>query len=376
MDEFEKELKQGFLEEATQLLSQAEQRFLALESNPTDRTLLEDIFRLAHNLKGSGNAVGFSELGHFTHELESFLLKLKENPSQVQSDSVDLLLRCNDHITGMVSSLRENLEAKIDSSSLLEELKAAMQGKTQSTPAHEPAPVAEPTPAPTLAAAKKPQSSSDDSVRVRLDRLEKLLNFVGELVIYQTVLKEQAYATNPTPLRRTIHQMGKVTKEVQDLSMSLRMIPVKQTFQKMTRIVRDTSASLGKSVQLILSGEDTELDKTVLENVSDPLVHLIRNAVDHGIESKEARIAKGQARRRNSPSQGLSSKWQPGFGSPGRRRWTGSGTSRGKGDRKRHLEARNHSSCARGLSADFFFWFLDEVGRHGCLRSRRRNGRR
>ncbi len=117
---------------------------------------------------------------------------------------------------------------------------------------------------------------------------------VGELVILQTVLQEQSQAGNPLAVRKTAQQLGKVTKEVQDISMGLRMIPLKQTFQKMQRIVRDTSTALGKKVQIELQGEETEVDKTVLENLADPLVHLIRNAVDHGIESTEERIKSGK----------------------------------------------------------------------------------
>ena len=101
--------------------------------------------------------------------------------------------------------------------------------------------------------------------------------------------------TNADLFRKTVHQMGKVTKEVQDISMSLRMVPLKQTFQKMQRIVRDTANMLDKRVNLVTQGEDTELDKTVLESISDPLVHLIRNACDHGIETPAERLSAGKS---------------------------------------------------------------------------------
>jgi two-component system chemotaxis sensor kinase CheA len=141
---------------------------------------------------------------------------------------------------------------------------------------------------------------ADESIRVSIARLEKLLNFVGEMVILQSVLREHASSITAHPtMRRTVHQLGKVTKEVQDISMSLRMVPVKSTFQKMQRIVRDTAHILGKKVQLHLQGEETELDKTVLEHLGDPLVHVIRNAVDHGIEAIEKRVANGKAETGN-----------------------------------------------------------------------------
>ncbi|MGK5085881.1 chemotaxis protein CheA [Bdellovibrionota bacterium FG-1] len=364
MDDFELELKNGFLEEASQLLTDAEQCFLTLETAPEDASILEKIFRLAHNLKGSAKAVGFDQLGEFTHELESYLLKLKSKEIPIHQGSVSLLLRCNDHISKMVDSLKGDFAAKIDGTELLADIRAQMEGRAsapapqEASPSPEPVEVTEPVmmevdaavpasipdeasfeaqaeisaepvvedvtalmaaeteqkmqafsqpeavqsiePPKVVAAAPpasnkpgNPAASADESIRVSLNRIEKLMNFVGELVIMQTVLREQASLGNPT-LRKAVHQLGKVTKEVQDISMSLRMVPLKQTFQKMTRIVRDTSSALGKSVQLVLQGEDTEVDKTVLENLGDPLVHLIRNAVDHGVESAEERQAAGK----------------------------------------------------------------------------------
>lgn len=356
MSDFEKELQEGFLVEAAQLLNDAEQCFLTLESDPNDRPTIEKIFRLAHNIKGSSKAVGFDSLSAFTHEFESFLLKCKEGEISISPETISLLLKCNDHIKNFVGMLAKDATAVPDGSAIIAELHAFKAGTTAVAPSvgAEKAPVqlstgqivteeevnrlkaalpkeefemllmetaaqlvstgpqAEPQPAPQIelppptpkpektsekpmaAATSNAPASVDDSIRVSVGRLEKLLNYVGELVILQTVLREQAHATNPTSLRRTIHQMGKVTKEIQDLSMSLRMVPLKQTMQKMQRIVRDTSGLLGKKVRLVLEGEETEVDKTVLEALSDPLVHLIRNAVDHGIESPSDRLAKNK----------------------------------------------------------------------------------
>lgn len=365
MDDFEKELKLGFLEEAGQLLSDVERCYLDLESNPADISIIDQIFRVAHNLKGSSKAVGFDEMGAFAHEFESLLLKLKNQELQPSSELVSLLLRCNDHIAVMVNSLKDDMSSTFDSTGLLQEIEAAMQGKlsqssdikseaeevaeeakeevstnyppadafveesqdpeaylqslidknfqeqstapTQASPApsHPEVPTktqdnvvslkAKEATAPSKA---HPPSggggnTSDESIRVSLARLEKLLNYVGEMVILQTVLKEQTHDASLL-IRRTVHQLGKVTKEVQDISMGLRMVPLKQTFQKMQRIVRDTSNTLGKKVNLVLAGEDTELDKTVLERISDPLVHLVRNAVDHGVEGPQTRIDSGK----------------------------------------------------------------------------------
>lgn len=403
MDDFERELKLGFLEEAEQNLTNTEQCFLSLEENPDNMSLLDQIFRLAHNFKGSAKAVGFNDLGHFAHQFESLLLKVKTKEIPTNSEVINLLLKCNDHLVFFIGTLKSDIDANVDSSELLTEIESAMNGSwavntpdneipsaqdfpdetsfeenlleqaSQELPAeasfeetpnlslsddsqiteafNEDAPPAaslltaeipdsifpgemnfdelaseveqlqetpqnviplkdkktelqakNETAAPIVTKPKEveskksppPSNNSDESIRVSLARLEKLLNFVGEMVILQSVLKEQTQGQSLL-IRKTVHQLGKVTKEVQDISMSLRMVPLKQTFQKMQRIVRDTSAALGKKVNLTLSGEDTEVDKTILESISDPLVHLIRNACDHGIESLEKRKANGKS---------------------------------------------------------------------------------
>ncbi|MBC7386343.1 MAG: chemotaxis protein CheA [Cryobacterium sp.] len=412
MDDFEKELKIGFLQEASQLLQDTEQCFLTLESNPEDPGILDQIFRLAHNLKGSSKAVGFDAMGAFTHEFESLLLKIKNGEVGRSTSAVNLLLRCNDHLKVMVDALTGDLGAVVDSVDLTAEVKLAQTGvfsDAESAPAatseavseavsesvsepisdslfpdgedafstpmvlagsddemnripaelsdkiaaafeipddvaidpedlmrimaaetqkhldghanaspHSPLPTETPlerappalslvpasaapstTPNPSKQAPKSTapavSGGAEDSIRVSLVRLERLLNFVGEMVILQSVLREQSQQAEASiTLRKTVDQLGKVSKEIQDISMSLRMVPVKATFQKMQRIVRDTAQALHKKVNLNISGEETELDKTVLEHLGDPLVHIIRNAVDHGIESGAERLANGK----------------------------------------------------------------------------------
>ena len=409
MDDFETELKLGFLDEAAELVTDAEQCFLALESASEDPEILEKIFRLAHNLKGSAKAVGLNGLAEFTHLLESFLLKLKNKEISITPDVISLLLRCNDYIGKLIQALKLDFNAVIDATDLVSDIRNQMDkvGSSGSDahahgsvsypdspviddslfdsppppstevlasahfdgdflpvaePQVTPAPAAEvapsvqslgeasqvqapqvqapkvapaqdvapsiqasnsatgstPAQSPAASAPAKPAGGSgsgsdaaapakaaggagqpvDDSIRISLSRLEKLMNFVGEMVILQTVLKEQVQVDSSILLRKTVGQLGKVTKEVQDISMSLRMIPLKQTFQKMLRIVRDTSSELGKQVDLKTQGDETELDKTILDNISDPLVHLIRNAVDHGIEDAKTR------RANNKPENG------------------------------------------------------------------------
>ncbi|MCM2280069.1 MAG: chemotaxis protein CheA [Oligoflexia bacterium] len=341
MDDFEKELKEGFLQEAEQLLLDAEQCFLSLESlatNPSsgDRSIIEKIFRLAHSLKGSARAVGFEDIGHFTHELESLLVKVKNGELRIETSVVTLLLNCNDHLRAMVNTLKADMSARIDSSALMAELRAHLEGRAavqevrsdgEAVPS---ASAFEPEPAPdsagtfeagnqanvtdffealkkrgekpaapraetqSAAPPTKPAAAVEEGIRVSLKRLDVLMNNIGELVILQTVLNQHKDQIQSTLLQKTVGQLEKITKDIQGISMSLRMVPLKQTFQKLHRTLRDTSKTLGKEIQFETSGDETEMDKTVIDNLGDPLVHLIRNAADHGIERAEDRLRAGK----------------------------------------------------------------------------------
>jgi two-component system chemotaxis sensor kinase CheA len=388
-DEFT-EIRNAFLEEAEQLLAQAEQGFMDLEKRPEDVTILDSLFRLAHNLKGSGSAVGFMELGAFTHKLESLLLKLKEKVVPATPPVVDLLLRCNDQLKAFLDALKADHGAKVDSQALISEIEDTLAGKvpaveassavlqtaaesSTTTPSittpslagvekHEseeplaadlmaqamaesvvalapstveagggapslpsahssgesPAPVANVGAGVPQEGVPAPQSRAstpvDENVRVAASKISQLLNFVGEMVILQSVLQEQVKmptapkegavssdggssngnGASAAALLVTAHQMEKITKEIQALAMSMRMVPLKPLFQKLSRIVRDTAKGLDKTIQLETNGEETELDRTVLEQLGDPLVHMVRNAVDHGVESPAERIAAGK----------------------------------------------------------------------------------
>lgn len=386
--DFETELKIGFLDEAEQAISSVEQCFLALESNPDDTENLNMIFRLAHNLKGSSKAVGFEQFSAFTHQFESFILKIKNGQLKCTPQVVSLLLKANDHVALMVAELKTDLNAKFDSDELIQQMvnyseasedvpvednaseveqpdestniiqaaEMVMEHKTDeaiyldidlsnaeetvddkkyfeplskniaemsleeflatfdapASAAVSSAVTAQPSsaatsktnssaqPAGNTSGTHKPASSSttstpEESIRVALSKVETLINFVGEMVILQSVLREQVGESENSILKKTMQQMNKVSKEIQDISMGLRMVPIKPTFQKMQRIVRDTALALHKDIQFQMVGEDTELDKTVLEKINDPLVHLIRNSVDHGVESTDVRSACGKS---------------------------------------------------------------------------------
>ncbi len=355
MDEFEKEVKLDFLTEALQLLDDSEQAFLALEGDKHNADLMNQIFRLAHNLKGTSRAVGFGDVAEFTHEFENLILQLKEGKLEITDAIVSLLLECNDHVSVMIKMLNMDLNSRFDSKEIIDKILSALSGNlvaaakpAAAVEAHQeetfseeisaediallnsfeeslniPAEVLSmeqkekraesffPSEKPAVAAtasapvegvvvqdqkkaAAVKGNAEDDSIRVSLARVEMLNNVVGELVIIQTVLNQHREEIENPLMLKSLSQLAKLSKEIQNISMSLRMVPLKQTLQKMQRIVRDTSKALDKKVILELVGEETEIDKTVLEHLADPLVHIVRNAVDHGLESTEGRIAAGK----------------------------------------------------------------------------------
>jgi len=483
-----------FIQEADEALLQFEQCFLDLESVGPSDTLLDKIFRTAHNLKGSSAALGFSDLAEFTHHFETLLLALKKREIEVEPQIVSLLLGARDFINNHIECLRAGRKTPGKGEQLTEAMLRARDPKPKSQvielprpPAagdiwfvgedskaklfevpQEPARPIKPLPAlpldPKLAAiqaeierltqlaasvnmstvqaaepaenataqevihssdeqlaqpnvTEKPELASensawslasierllksqvisetpeflaqadaihaavaqlnpeqnsprsvasstafntlptsaladdrsvehvqqdksslvlstaadfssepastanlkkdlaansssplasplvsaagaltvaDESVKVNLARIDKLLNYVGELVILQSVLDEHRGVFSSPLLQKSVSQMSKIIREVQEISMGLRMVKLKPVFLKLQRIVRDTSQQLGKEVEANYLGDDTEIDKTVLDRIGDPLVHLVRNALDHGLETPGERANAGK----------------------------------------------------------------------------------
>ena len=139
-------------------------------------------------------------------------------------------------------------------------------------------------------------SKDDEIVRVNLSRINMLNDYVGELIVLQSVVQQQSISGNKIKLQASIRQMAKLSKDIQGLSMSLRMLPVKPLVQKLQRVVRDTAKALGKEVDFKVNGEQMEIDKSVLDRLADPLIHILRNAVDHGLELPEERKNSGKTR--------------------------------------------------------------------------------
>ena len=436
-----------FLEESLDNLQNLNESLLELEQNPEDVDKVNEIFRVAHTIKGMAATMGFNDLAELTHKMEDVLSEFREGELRVTQDVVTVLFDCLDTLEKMVDLVQEGSDEKVDIESIMAklayikengnknqqgnvieesnsaevkvshndsigldlneydisvikqahekgfnavEIKVTLSENTllksaraflivkdledngeilKSVPstqdieneefdlelkfvlitkntvdeilsivngisevvkveasaieieetktvevekveevkpkeveekAEESKKIEKVAEAPKKAAAKKPQPKKEvkkahQSVRVDLERIDNLMNMVSELVIYRTRLEQIVTTHKSQELNETLEQVGRTTSDLQDLVMKIRMLPLDTVFNRFPRMIRDVSVELNKEINFIIEGADTELDRTVIDEIGEPLIHLLRNAADHGIESKEERIAAGKS---------------------------------------------------------------------------------
>ncbi|OCA96933.1 chemotaxis protein CheA [Clostridium beijerinckii] len=438
-----------FLEESLENLQTLNESLLDLEQNPDDTDKVNEIFRVAHTIKGMAATMGFTDLAELTHKMEDVLAEFREGKLKVTQDVVTVLFDCLDTLEKMVDNVQEGSEEKIDIDGIMKALadikengnKSNVQEETQASeiksedenkmisgdefdldlnqydtsvirqakekgfnsielkvtlsentllksaraflivkdledhgeilksdpstqeieneefdfelkfilvtkntvdeiltvvngisevakveaslielesldiapkeaevkevpqlPVIEKAPTEKPAEAKVEAkqpVAKKPTQKKEvkkahQSVRVDLERIDNLMNMVSELVIYRTRLEQIVNVHKSQELNETLEQVGRTTSDLQDLVMKIRMLPLDTVFNRFPRMIRDISVELNKEINFVIEGADTELDRTVIDEIGEPLIHLLRNAADHGIESAEKRIAQGK----------------------------------------------------------------------------------
>ncbi|MDU7439306.1 MAG: chemotaxis protein CheA [Clostridium sp.] len=436
-----------FLEESLDNLQTLNESLLELEQNPEDVDKVNEIFRVAHTIKGMAATMGFNDLAELTHKMEDVLSEFREGELRVTQDVVTVLFDCLDTLEKMVDLVQEGSDEKVDIESIMAklayikengnknqqgnvseesnsaelkishndsigldlneydisvikqahekginavEIKVTLSQNTllksaraflivkdledhgeilKSVPstqdieneefdlelkfvlitkntvdeilsivngisevvkveasaieieetetveeekveevkpkeveekAEESKKIEKVVEAPKKAATKKPQPKKEvkkahQSVRVDLERIDNLMNMVSELVIYRTRLEQIVTTHKSQELNETLEQVGRTTSDLQDLVMKIRMLPLDTVFNRFPRMIRDVSVELNKEINFIIEGADTELDRTVIDEIGEPLIHLLRNAADHGIESKEERIAAGKS---------------------------------------------------------------------------------
>ncbi len=305
------ELLTEFQAEASDHLGQIETAVLELEQNARSEDAINSLFRSFHTLKGVAGFLNLIPINRLAHEIEDLMDLVRSDKIEIFKEVVDLVLDSKDAIAALLDQISEALAngstptEVIPVSALMTRARLAAKGQkayqdtfASSQSAIKSAPITPDqseteSPKSVQALKSSPQSST---IRVSTDKLDNLLDIVGELVIVKSQLAESAkkQERQSNTLDRSLSQLASITKELQHTSISLRMVPIKSTFQKMSRLVRDISGKIGKPVKLEIAGEDTELDRNVVEEVGDPLVHMTRNAIDHGLESPSDRIAAGK----------------------------------------------------------------------------------
>jgi two-component system chemotaxis sensor kinase CheA len=290
-----------FLIESGENLARLDQEMVELEKRPQDPQLLAGIFRSIHTIKGTCGFLGFATLEAVTHLAENILSQLRDGKRQLNPELVTLILETVDVVKTVLLAIevngREGPETFADLRQRLES--ACSQATTQASviPPHGGLPPVSPELEEKAAVPKGP-SVSDSTIRVDVVLLDKLMNLVGELVLARNQVLQFTAHQEDSALNATSQRLNLITTELQEGVMKTRMQPIGVVWNKLPRVVRDLATSFGKQIHLDMEGADTELDKTIIEAIKDPLTHIVRNCCDHGIEKPEERIRKGK------PAQG------------------------------------------------------------------------
>ncbi len=324
----------AFLDECVERTDGQAERLLVLEQRGAERELVDEIFRDLHTLKGSSGFAGLKKMNRVAHRAEDLIGELREGKRALDRPLVDVLLETLDVLRAILDKARQRAPIDVEVSALLERLKnpGAMALRASAAPREKPRETAAP------AAAAAAPVAGQGTLRIEFDKVDRLLNLVGEIVLsrgrlsgaselQQSVLHEvgtlRKRMTNwlsapahddaeelvdelertERVLRDTFRDLDAglaglalAVGQLRDTVMKLRMVPIARLFTKYQRTVRELSHALGKEVEVELKGAETELDKVLVERLEDPMLHLVRNAVDHGLETPEARALAGKSR--------------------------------------------------------------------------------
>ena len=349
------EILDSFIVETREIFDRLGQDLLVLEKGSVDNELLNCIFRAVHTVKGTSSFLGLEQMTELAHVFEDVLNKLRRGEITVSADKMDVMFEAYDIMKDLLQRIEAKNLAKVDLTEILAKLRVIGQvgmaapdvpaiavatpsaakapvvasppvpatpeaapqtaetAKRESTPVASIAPETAPAPPPAAppaeqhpaAAAPAAGRAMDTTIRVDVARLDSLMNLVGELVLGRNRLTQisyqmnQEYETVPISkdLSETSSQIDFITTELQMAVMKTRMVPIAKVFNKLPRLVRDLAKETGKEIAFEMFGEDTELDKSIIEELNDPLIHLMRNAADHGLESTADRRAAGKPER-------------------------------------------------------------------------------
>ncbi len=330
------ELIKEFIAETEEILEGLDQCFIKLEASPGDLVLINEIFRAVHSVKGSAGFLGFNRLVEVAHQAENVLNKLRQKEMQATPEAIDIILESVDVLKRLIKEVKEGSGELIDIApikrklSLLLEYAGSLEEVISDTP---PAPIpasetegrvsreVEKVDAGTPklernnerdkeqgTMADRPvigtaEQEKDQTLRIDTNRLDQVMDLIGELVLSRNRLikilseVEELYDGDEKikSLFETASNLNLITTDLQLAVMKMRMVPIRKVFNKFPRMVRDIARKANKKIDLQISGESTEIDKSVIEEIGDPLVHVIRNSIDHGIELPAERLKNGKS---------------------------------------------------------------------------------
>jgi len=286
----------AFLAESEEGLERTEQYLIAAETNPGDLELLDEMFRVAHTIKGNAAALDFPQLAGFAHVMEDLLEALRRHELTISRELISLLLHGVDALRALVPAPAEGNDRLSPSHQELKNLMAShAAGRETATPAV--ALTHDQVSSPRAVPGSVPFDARNRTLRVDIQKLDDMLTLTGEIAIAQGRLRRMIEELD-TEARSKLLEMqregDRLQKNLQEQVMGVRLVPVGPSFQQLARSVRDISQSHNKLARLEVVGADVEVDTRILEHLRDPLLHMIRNAVDHGIESPKVRHAKGK----------------------------------------------------------------------------------
>jgi two-component system chemotaxis sensor kinase CheA len=258
-----------YVSEALEHVETINEALLKLEEEPDKREHLDLIFRSAHTIKGMSATMGYDDTRELCKNIENIFDNMRKGQAKLTPNLASALFKCIDLLREMILDDKK----KVDLKPYLQMLEHPEEIQ--------------------VAAAESSSGTKSPTIRVKMSDLDSLVNLVGELVISKMRL-EQTLNKGTDDSRQVMTELDRLVTDLQYQSMKLRLVPIDQIFSRFTRLVRDTSSALGKKVRLDMDGSGIELDRTVLDAITDPLLHILRNCVDHGIETPQERATAGK----------------------------------------------------------------------------------
>jgi two-component system chemotaxis sensor kinase CheA len=299
-----------FAQEAEEHLGSAESNLLALEKNPEDMETINAVFRSFHTIKGAAGFLNLGDITRVAHAIEDVLDAARKGKLRLNASVLDAGFSAIDILKDLLADARivaEGAEGKpremkdLLVKGFLSRIVTVVRGGRPGPEAAPPGVEAGLAAAPADKAAGEARKQDQQYVRVATEKLDHLVNMVGELVIAQTQVSQnpEMKSARDEKLLRDISQLNRITRDIQEVAMSMRMVPIRATFERMARLARDLARKFEKPIDFEMAGEETEVDKNVVEEIVDPLTHMMRNALDHGLEPVEDRAKAGK------PANGL-----------------------------------------------------------------------